>query len=84
MKLNLSGLLLMLSILAGMPVTLLAQDEGVPLPCDPADCPPIDPCELAPERCRPGGPIEEPEPKPEPPLPDPEPEPEPEEPDPIA
>lgn len=37
-------------------------DEGVPIPCDPKDCPPIDPCKLAPERCQDtGGPIEQPD-----------------------
>ncbi|MDO8840046.1 MAG: hypothetical protein Q7V31_14075 [Parvibaculum sp.] len=38
----------------------IATADPVPLPCDPADCPPIDPCTLAPERCNPpdGGPIE--------------------------
>jgi hypothetical protein len=36
-----------------------AEDTPVPLPCDPKDCPPIDPCKLAPERCTDkGGPIE--------------------------
>lgn len=54
-----------------------ASAQDVPIPCDPATCPPIDPCKLAPERCKPpGGPIPEPEPKPEP-KPDPKPEPEP-------
>lgn len=32
--------------------------DPVPLPCDPEDCPPIDPCEIAPEKCKDkGGPI---------------------------
>lgn len=45
------GLLLVLS--AGC----FAADP-VPLPCAPEDCPPIDPCKIAPERCKDqGGPI---------------------------
>lgn len=53
--LTVAGILLLLSSNG------FAQD-GVPLPCDPAvDCKPVDPCELAPERCKDkGGPIEQP------------------------
>lgn len=32
--------------------------DPVPLPCDPKDCPPIDPCKINPDRCKEkGGPI---------------------------
>lgn len=32
--------------------------DPVPLPCDPKDCPPIDPCKINPDRCKDkGGPI---------------------------
>jgi len=35
----------------------LAADP-VPLPCDPKDCPPIDPCKINPDKCKDkGGPI---------------------------
>jgi hypothetical protein len=52
--LMLAGLSLMFS-----PNCLAEDPPPVPLPCAPADCPPIDPCKLAPERCKDeGGPIE--------------------------
>jgi hypothetical protein len=36
-----------------------AMADPVPLPCDPAKCPPIDPCKINPDRCKDkGGPIE--------------------------
>ena len=32
--------------------------DPVPLPCDPKDCPPVDPCKINPDRCKDkGGPI---------------------------
>ena len=51
--LAIAGLLLALSS-----NTFADEPTPVPLPCEPADCPPIDPCKLAPERCKDkGGPI---------------------------
>ncbi len=49
---------LVFAVFAMMAGTCVAGDP-VPLPCDPKDCPPIDPCKLAPERCKPpgGGPL---------------------------
>jgi hypothetical protein len=36
----------------------VAGETPVPLPCKPEDCPPVDPCKIAPERCKDkGGPI---------------------------
>jgi len=54
---------ILIAVALGAPLGLVAfpaAADPVELPCDPADCPPVDPCELAPERCNPpeGGPIE--------------------------
>lgn len=57
-----SGLLLASASMALFAATPAMANDPVPLECDPAtDCKPVDPCELAPERCNPpeGGPIEE-------------------------
>ena len=51
----------LIAIAASMLIGMTAANaDPVPLPCDPAkDCPPLDPCKLAPEKCKPqGGPIE--------------------------
>lgn len=51
-----------------------AAQTPVPLPCDPEDCPRVDPCQINPQRCEPQpGPIEEPDPDPapDPPVEDP-------------
>lgn len=64
---KLSAFLFALAFIAPFGLTTgAAVADPVELPCDPADCPPIDPCTLAPERCNPPGgePIPAPEPQP--------------------
>lgn len=57
MKSNLLRIIFLILLVFAFASPAMAGDP-VPLPCDPVDCPPIDPCKLAPERCKDkGGPI---------------------------
>ncbi|TAN62748.1 hypothetical protein EPN18_04125 [bacterium] len=52
-------LLLVLGVLIFFSLSNSWAFDPVPIPCDPVNCPPIDPCKINPDRCKDeGGPIE--------------------------